>query len=75
MLPLKRESRTKNMVASEEDSAQPFALTAVDRQVLGQTNEDFKAHTWEELRHIIGECRRFNVSLPIMLLMPNQSTA
>jgi hypothetical protein len=54
VLALTREP-TIEMESVEQDTAQPFALTDVDRQILGQTNEEFKAHTWEELRHIIGE--------------------
>lgn len=32
----------------------PFPLTEVDKWVLSQTDEEFKYHTWDELRHLIG---------------------
>ncbi|KAL6878009.1 hypothetical protein HDV57DRAFT_518388 [Trichoderma longibrachiatum] len=31
----------------------PFPLTEVDKWVLSQTDEEFKLHDWEDLRHII----------------------
>lgn len=34
-----------------EDS--PFPLTDVDKQILSQTDEEFKYHDWDELREII----------------------
>lgn len=33
----------------------PFALTAVDRELLSQTDDEFKPHSWRELEGIIGE--------------------
>lgn len=33
----------------------PFPLTEVDKWVLSQSDEDYKLHDWEDLRHIIGE--------------------
>lgn len=33
----------------------PFPLTAVDKWILSQTDEEFKLHDWEDLRQIIGE--------------------
>ncbi len=32
----------------------PFPLTAVDKWVLSQNDEDFHLHNWEELKEIIG---------------------
>lgn len=32
----------------------PFPLTAVDKWVLSQTDEEFHKHDWEELKEIIG---------------------
>jgi hypothetical protein len=32
----------------------PFPLTAVDRAVLAMKDEDFHAHSWPELKQIIG---------------------
>ncbi|RCI08489.1 hypothetical protein L249_8783 [Ophiocordyceps polyrhachis-furcata BCC 54312] len=32
-----------------------FALTAVDRELLSQTDDQFKSHSWQELKEIIGE--------------------
>lgn len=32
-----------------------FNLTALDRQLLAMTDEEFIAHDWEDLRDIIGE--------------------
>lgn len=32
----------------------PFPLTAADRKVLKQTDDEFHRHTWEELKQIIG---------------------
>lgn len=37
------------------DSQTPFNLTALDRQLLAMTDEEFEAHDWENLRDIIGE--------------------
>lgn len=34
----------------------PFPLTEVDKWVLSQSDEDYKLHDWDDLRHIIGEC-------------------
>ncbi|RDA84504.1 hypothetical protein CP532_0961 [Ophiocordyceps camponoti-leonardi (nom. inval.)] len=31
----------------------PFALTAVDRELLSQTDDQFKPHSWQELKEII----------------------
>jgi hypothetical protein len=42
----------------------PFPLTEVDKWVLSQTDEEFKMHDWEDLRHIIGECA-FTLSLVV----------
>lgn len=36
----------------EEDA--PFPLTETDRWVLSQTDEEFRLHTWDELKEIIG---------------------
>lgn len=33
----------------------PFPLTEVDKWVLSQSDEDYKMHDWDDLRHIIGE--------------------
>jgi|UniRef100_A0A0D2XZG8 hypothetical protein len=33
----------------------PFPLTAVDRWVLSQTDEEFHKHDWEELKEIISK--------------------
>lgn len=33
----------------------PFPLTEVDKWVLSQSDEDYKLHDWDDLRHIIGE--------------------
>lgn len=33
----------------------PFPLTEVDKWVLAQSDEDYRLHDWEDLRHIIGE--------------------
>lgn len=34
----------------------PFPLTDVDRHNLSITDDQFKPHTWEELKQIIGQC-------------------
>lgn len=33
----------------------PFPLTEIDKWVLSQSDEDYKLHDWEDLKHIIGE--------------------
>ena len=45
------------MVASHDDGAEespPFNLTAVDREILASTDEEFHLQTWEDLKLIIG---------------------
>ena len=32
----------------------PFNLTDLDRKILGQTDEEYDPHSWEELKEIIG---------------------
>lgn len=32
----------------------PFPLTEVDKWVLSQSDEDYKLHDWDDLKHIIG---------------------
>lgn len=32
----------------------PFPLTAIDRAQLKLTDEEYKPHTWEQLRQIVG---------------------
>lgn len=39
----------------ETPQSTPFNLTALDRQLLAMTDEEFVAHDWHELRDIIGE--------------------
>jgi hypothetical protein len=39
----------------EMPQSTPFNLTALDRQLLAMTDEEFVAHDWDELRDIIGE--------------------
>jgi hypothetical protein len=34
-----------------------FNLTPLDHQLLAMTDEEFIAHTWEDLRDIIGKYR------------------
>lgn len=36
-----------------EDS--PFPLTDLDKWVLGQTDEEFKRHDWQNLKDVIGQ--------------------
>ncbi|KIV83655.1 hypothetical protein PV11_05659 [Exophiala sideris] len=36
-------------------SSAPFALTAIDRDVLAMSDDDFHPQTWEELKQIIAE--------------------
>lgn len=33
---------------------EPFNLTSLDREVLGQTDEEFIPHDWQDLKKIIG---------------------
>jgi hypothetical protein len=44
------------MTIGTQDAPLPFNLTALDRQILAQTDEEFHSHSWDELRDIIGEC-------------------
>lgn len=39
----------------EKPEPTPFQLTALDRQLLAMTDEEFVAHDWDNLRDIIGE--------------------
>ncbi|CCC05384.1 unnamed protein product [Sordaria macrospora k-hell] len=39
--------------AVDESQQSPFPLTAVDKWVLSQTDEEFKCHSWDELRTLI----------------------
>lgn len=36
------------------NSPAPFNLTAVDRQILSMTDEEFVPHDWENLKELIG---------------------
>jgi hypothetical protein len=47
---------TLKMTIGTQDAPLPFNLTALDRQILAQTDEEFHSHSWDELRDIIGEC-------------------
>ena len=47
------------MPIGAQDAALPFPLTPLDRQVLAQKDEEYHAHTWEELKDIIGESSDF----------------
>jgi hypothetical protein len=38
----------------------PFPLTEVDRMVLSQTDEEYKAHTWDGLRELLGAAKRLH---------------
>jgi hypothetical protein len=43
------------MVASHNGAnAAPFPLTAIDREQLALSDAEFEAHTWDELKQIIG---------------------
>lgn len=48
------------MTVGHHDAPLPFNLTELDRQILAQTDEQFKAHTWNELKQIIGKLPRRN---------------
>lgn len=47
-----------NMPIGSQDAPLPFNLTPLDRMVLSQTDEEYQAHTWEELKQIIGRLER-----------------
>ncbi len=47
------------MTIGRQDAPLPFALTPLDRLILAQKDEDFHAHTWEELKEIIGRLTCF----------------
>lgn len=43
------------MVASHDgENAAPFPLTAVDREQLVLSDDEFEPHKWDELKQIIG---------------------
>lgn len=42
-------------MATEENGVAPFPLSAVDQEHLMTTNDDFRYHTWEDLKEIIGK--------------------
>ena len=46
---------TMTMGNIEKPEPTPFRLTALDRQLLAMTDEEFVAHDWDNLRDIIGE--------------------
>jgi hypothetical protein len=43
------------MPLEPQDVPPAFPLTETDRWVLSQTDEEYQAHTWEELKQIISE--------------------
>ncbi|KAF2834562.1 hypothetical protein M501DRAFT_943939 [Patellaria atrata CBS 101060] len=45
------------MSRSDQPSSAPFKLTALDRAILSQTDEEFQPHTWENLKTLIAENR------------------
>lgn len=45
------------MKLGSQDAPLPFNLTELDRQILAQTDDEFHAHSWEELKQIIGKSR------------------
>lgn len=54
-------SINRTMGASKESSgsalngqAVPFNLTELDREVLAQTDEEFRPNDWEDLKKIVG---------------------
>lgn len=55
-----------------------FNLTPLDRQLLAMKDEDFIAHSWDELRDIIGESEMFlyfkNRYLPLIGHSPHLQT-
>lgn len=42
------------MAPDEALASTPFPLTALDREILSMSDDDFHPHTWEELKQIIG---------------------
>ena len=52
--------RTSNHSAAMSQSQPPaFNLTPLDHQLLAMKDEDFIAHSWDDLRDIIGESEMF----------------
>jgi hypothetical protein len=47
-----QESKNETLEVKEEDA--PFPLTELDKIGLSQKDEDFKLHTWDDLKQIIG---------------------
>ncbi|KPI39291.1 N-acetylglucosamine-induced protein 1 [Cyphellophora attinorum] len=45
------------MTIGTQDAPLPFNLTDLDRQILAQTDEEFHAHSWDELKEIISTNR------------------
>ncbi|KAJ9627398.1 hypothetical protein H2204_009809 [Knufia peltigerae] len=43
------------MAPDEALASTPFPLTALDREILSMSDDDFHPHTWEELKQIIAE--------------------
>jgi hypothetical protein len=54
------EQRDKSEILDVKDEDAPFPLTELDRIGLNQKDEDFKLHTWDDLKQIIG-----TITLPI----------
>lgn len=42
------------MAADDHVGKLPFELTPTDRQILAQGDANFKPHTWDEIKEIIG---------------------
>jgi hypothetical protein len=45
---------------SDTTSQAPFPLTAIDRDVLSMSDDDFRPPTWEDLKQIIGVYLMYN---------------
>lgn len=43
------------------ENTAPFPLTTVDREQFALSDDEFKPHTWDELKQIIGAARSFRL--------------
>ena len=54
-------------MATEENGVAPFPLSAVDQEHLMTTDDDFRYHTWEDLKKIIGKSTHaIDVHAPVL---------
>ena len=56
---IRRSDAERECVPTSSDEESPFPLTETDKWVLSQTDEEFKLHSWGELKEIISKKHNF----------------